>query len=52
MQAAEVVADQRRLQELAGRVPGEGPCEALYEVQGGDGINVDARLLQANVAAP
>ncbi len=52
MQAAEVVADQRRLQELAGRVPGKGPFEALYEVQGVDGINVDARLLQASAAGP
>ncbi len=52
MQAAEVVAGSRRLQELASRVPGKGPFEALYEVQGVDGINVDARLLQANVAAP
>jgi hypothetical protein len=52
MQAAEVAADQRRLHELAGRLPGKGPFEALYEVQGVDGINVDARLLEASKAAP
>lgn len=52
MQAAEVAADQRRLHELAQRVQGKGPFEALYEVQGVDGINVDARLLEANLAIP
>jgi hypothetical protein len=52
MQAAEVAADQRRLDELAERVKGKGPFEALYEVQGVDGINVEARLLDANLAAP
>jgi hypothetical protein len=52
MQAAEVAADQRRLHELAGHLPGKGPFEALYEVQGVDGINVEARLLEASAAAP
>jgi hypothetical protein len=52
MQAAEVAADPQRLQELAGRLKGGGPFEALYEVQGVDGINVDARLLEASAAVP
>jgi hypothetical protein len=52
MQAAEVAADRGRLHELAGRLPGKGPFEALYEVQGLDGINVDARLLEVNAASP
>lgn len=53
MQAAEVTADQRRLHELAGRLKStRAPFEALYEVQGVDGINVDAQLLEAGPAAP
>jgi hypothetical protein len=53
MQAAEVSADQRRLHELAERLKAaKGPFEALYEVQGLDGINVDAKLLDASPAAP
>ncbi len=47
MQAAEVAADPQRLQELQAR-PGEGAFRgALYEVQGVNGINVEARLLDA-----
>jgi hypothetical protein len=52
MQAAEVAADRQRLQELAARLPGKGPFEALYEVQGVNGINVEARLLEASEASP
>lgn len=50
MQAAEVVADGQRLAELASQLAGEGPFEALYEVQGINGINVEAALLQASRA--
>lgn len=52
MQAAEVAADLRHLQELDRQVKGDGPFEALYEVQGLDGINVEARLLEASAAVP
>jgi hypothetical protein len=52
MQAAEVAADPQRLQELGSRLPGKGPFESLYEVQGVNGINVEARLLDASAATP
>jgi len=48
MQAAEVAADSAHLRELQARVPAGGPFEALYEVQGVNGINVEARLLDAS----
>lgn len=48
MQAAEVAADAQRLGELRERVPGEGAFEALYEVQGLNGINVAGTLLDAS----
>ncbi len=47
MQAAEIAADSARLQELQAHTPAKGPFEALYEVQGVNGINVEARLLDA-----
>lgn len=50
MQAAEVAADAARLRELSAALPGPGPFEALYEVQGVNGINVEARLLAASPA--
>lgn len=46
MQAAEAAADPARLRELTARVP-QGPFEALYEVGGLNGINVESRLLEA-----
>jgi hypothetical protein len=52
MQAAELVADQGRLRELQSQLPGRGPFEALYEVQGLNGINVEARLLEATATVP
>jgi hypothetical protein len=52
MQAAEVAADLRHLKELDGRLKSNGPFEALYEVQGVDGINVEAHLLEASPAVP
>jgi hypothetical protein len=51
MQAAELVAEPGRLRELEAQLPGRGPFEALYEVQGLNGINVDARLLEAAAMA-
>lgn len=48
MQAAEVAADEPRLLELQGRLQGRGPFEALYEVEGVNGINVEASLLSAS----
>jgi len=50
MQAAEAAADRTHLQELQARVRAGGPFEALYEVQGVNGINVEARLLDASPA--
>jgi hypothetical protein len=47
MQAAEIAADRTRLQELQAHVAASGPFEALYEVQGVNGINVEARLLDS-----
>jgi hypothetical protein len=52
MQAAEVVADPERLGELNGHLAGSGPFEALYEVEGINGVNVDAHLLEAGRADP
>ncbi len=48
MQAAEIAADRTRLLELRTRLATRrGPFEALYEVQGVNGINVEAHLLDA-----
>lgn len=47
MQAAELAVDGTRLQELAAELPQGPQFEALYEVQGLNGINVAARLLEA-----
>jgi len=49
MQAAELAADRSRLKELQAALP-PGAFEALYEVQGLNGINVEARLLDASPA--
>jgi hypothetical protein len=51
MQAAEVAADRSRLQELQSRMSGSGPFEALYEVHGVNGVNVEAHLLGANAGS-
>jgi hypothetical protein len=51
MQAAELAADREALRTLASRVPGVEPFEALYEVQGVNGINVGSRLLEASMVA-
>jgi hypothetical protein len=48
MQAAELAADGARLREMAAGLPRGGQFEALYEVQGLNGINVAARLLEAS----
>jgi hypothetical protein len=48
MQAAEVAADEPRLLELQGKLQRRGPFEALYEVQGVNGVNVEASLLSAS----
>ncbi len=48
MAAAEAAADPARLRDMATRTGGEGPFEALYEVQGLNGINVKAELVDAS----
>jgi len=45
MQAAEVAADSARLGQIQAQLSSRGPFEALYEVQGVNGVNVEARLL-------
>jgi hypothetical protein len=45
MQAAEIAADRERLHELQARRSAGNRVEVLYEVQGVNGINVEARLL-------
>lgn len=52
MQAAEAAADPAQQREFAARVPGRGPFEALYEVQGLNGVNVQARLIEARGTGP
>lgn len=52
MHAAEVAADATRLQQLGARLGGEGAFEALYEVQGLNGINVQGELLEASLIEP
>jgi hypothetical protein len=52
MHAAEAAVDPAHLTELARRLGGEGPFEALYEVQGLNGINVQGRLLEASRIHP
>lgn len=51
MQAAELAADHEALRTLASRIPGTDPFEALYEVQGVNGINVGSRLIEASPVA-
>jgi hypothetical protein len=48
MQAAENLASISALQELARAKAGWRNFEALYEVQGANGINVESRLIGAN----
>lgn len=50
MQAAEIAADGARLRELQSAAAPGDRIEALYEVHGVNGINVDASLLAANPA--
>lgn len=45
MQAAEIAADRTNLAQLQAHTPTGSPFEALYEVQGVNGVNVEARLL-------
>jgi hypothetical protein len=52
MQSAEIAADRTRLEELQARRSAGGPIEALYEVQSVNGINVEARLLDADTPGP
>lgn len=52
MQAAETAADAAQLQAIdAGLRPG-APFEALFEVQGLSGINVQSRLIEASAIEP
>jgi hypothetical protein len=48
MQAAENLAAPDALQELARGNPALSGFEALYEVHGVNGVNVDSRLIKAN----
>jgi len=48
MQAAESAATPEALQELASQKPAWRGFEALYEVQGVNGINVESRLIGAH----
>jgi hypothetical protein len=48
MHAAEAAVDAAHLQELGRRLDGEGPFEALYEVHGLNGLNVQGELLEAS----
>jgi len=52
MQAAEIAADRGHVQELAARMSPGSPREALYEVQGVNGLNVEAHLLDAKTPDP
>ncbi|MGC4030089.1 MAG: hypothetical protein QM696_14595 [Steroidobacteraceae bacterium] len=52
MQAAENAADPARLAVLAGGVKGARDYEALYEVSGVNGVNIDSRLLMTSKLEP
>ena len=52
MQAAENAADPARLAELKGVLPQPSSFEALYEVQGVNGTNIESRLVRASALAP
>jgi hypothetical protein len=52
MQAAEAAADAQQQHALAARVPKGGAFEALYEVQGVNGVNVQAQLIDARGTEP
>lgn len=52
MQAAENLAAPDLLREIAGRVPDGSSFEALYEVHGVNGVNVESRLIGANPRVP
>lgn len=52
MQAAEIAADAGELRGIDASVTGDTPFEALYEVQGLSGINVQSRLIEATAIAP
>lgn len=49
MQAAETAADAAQLRAIDAGLPGHAPFEALFEVQGLNGINVQSRLIEASV---
>ena len=51
MQAAENAADPGRLAELRDLVPRPQSFEALYEVQGVNGTNIESRLVRASALA-
>jgi hypothetical protein len=52
MQAAESAASADALQELAGKQLPRSGFEALYEVQSVNGVNVEARLIEASATGP
>ena len=52
MQAAEIAANAGELRGIDASVTDDTPFEALYEVQGLSGINVQSRLIEATAIAP
>jgi hypothetical protein len=51
MQSAEIAADPQRLDQLGAQSTGPLGWEALFEVQGINGINVESRLISAGALA-
>jgi hypothetical protein len=51
MQAAESAASADALRELAGKQLPRSGFEALYEVQSVNGVNVEARLIEASATS-
>ncbi len=52
MQAAETAADSAQLRAIDASLPPGAPFEALLEVQGLNGINVQSRLIEASAIQP
>lgn len=52
MQAAEVASSPAQLRAIDTQVAGGVPFEALFEVQGLNGINVQSRLIEASIIEP
>jgi hypothetical protein len=52
MQAAEAAADASQMRQLDASITGGESFEALYEVEGLNGLNVASRLIEASVIGP